>query len=303
MPKNRSRNISQEIKAFIARVRPAEWKTDFPTHVDLDELFQNPDVTANLRLWRTQNGNLKAYAFVHFPYNNLNFEIDPAYWTIALEEEILAWADGRMQEQYGEHAAQQVLDCTCRAEDTRKAAFLCRAGFEKQALESLSYLIDLSAPLPAPLLPPGFTLRPLDPETETGAAVDLFQAAYNTGNFTLEERQAIMNTESYLPDLDIVALSPKGRLVGNCICGIDQPLSGNAGLEGFTDPLVVHPEFQRMGLAAALLQHGLERLRLRGVERVHLGTSSANTGMRRAAEKAGFRCVARRAWYSKKQRK
>lgn len=300
MTESRSLEFVSEIKTFIARTRPAERKTDIPTNVDLDEIFQDPEMAANARLWHTPNGELKAYAFVHFPYNNLNFEIDPSHLNDALEDEILAWAEGRMRAQYGMHAPQQTLDCTCRADDTRKALFLSRYGFEKTGVETLSYLIDLSAALPEPLLPPGFTLRALDPETELLQAVDLFQAAYGTDNFTLEERLAMMNTDAYLPELDVVVLSPEGRLAGNCICGIEAPSPESTGLIGFTDPLVVHPDFQRKGLAAALLLYGLEKLSLRGVRQVRLGTSSTNAGMRRAAEAAGFRCAARHAWYSKK---
>ncbi len=300
MPENPSQKIVEEIKTFIARIRPMEWNLDFPTNVDLDEIFQKPEMTDNSRLWHASNGERIAYAFVHFPYNNLSFEINPLFWNQALEDEILVWAEGRMRAQYGGNTVQETLDSTCRVEDTRKSTFFTRCGFERQEVESLSFVTHLLDPLPEPLLPPDFTLRPLDPATELEQVVDLFQAAYGTDNFTLEDRMAIMNTEAYIPELDIVALSPDGRLTGNCICSIEKSSSETMEMEGFTDPVVVHPDFQRKGIATALLRYGLEKLRLRGVRKVHLGTSSTNTGMRRAAEAVGFLCTAQHAWYSKK---
>ncbi len=299
MSKYTSKNEKEEIKAFIAGNRPREWRMDFPTAVDLDELFQDAAIRSRTRLWRLPNGELAAYAFVHFPYNNLTFEVRLSEWSNALENEILAWAEELMRAHYAGRLTDETLDCTCRAEDQHKIAFFKRAGFERQEVETLSFSILLDSPLPVPVLPPGFTLHPLDPQRDLQQAVELFHLAHGTSNFTLQDRMAIINTESYLPDLDLVVQAPDGRLAGNCICGVEKDRA-NGMTVGFTDPLVVHPEFQHQGLAKALLLHGLEELRRRGTEFVHLGTSSTNIGMQRAAEAAGLRCTARHAWFSKR---
>ncbi len=289
-----------ELKAFIRSVRPGDRRSDYPTAVDLDELFQNSEMLQNSMVWRDMEGNLAAYAYVHFPYNNLTFEIADLYWIDNLEHEILCWAEERMRLHYPADLAEQTLDGSCRVEDDRMKRFFVSHGFMKQEVESITYRVDLMNPLPAPVLPPGYSLRPLNPLSEIEKVVALHQAAYGTGLFSIEERIAIMNTAAYLPEMDLVVQAPDGSLAGNCICGIEQVTSENEQARGYTDPVVVHPQYQRRGIARALLLEGLTRLRERGIRIAELGTTNLNTGMRRAAEAAGFQCVSQRVWYSKK---
>ncbi len=80
-----------------------------------------------------------------------------------------------------------------------------------------------------------------------------------------------------------------------CICGI---VPRNAAT-GFTDPIGVHPNYQKQGLGRALVTAGMQALQRRGVSRVQLGTSSKNVGMQRLAEVLGFKVVSEGLWYSK----
>lgn len=287
---------AEKICTLIHRVRPAAWRLDYPTDVDIEEIFHDPAMPERSLLWLGLDGDPCAYAFVHFPYNNLNLEAIEEYWTDAWEDEVAAWAVAQMRAQYGTDVVNQTLDGSCRSEDVRMTRFFRRHGFEKDGIESLTYELILSG-LPAlPVLPEGFSLRPLRPESELAEVVALHQAAHGTENFTLEERLAIMSTPEYLPGLDLVVVAPDGALAGNCICGV----SGADGSEGFTDPVVVHPGYQRRGLARALILAGLVDLYRRGVRLVQFGTSSENTAMQRVAEVLGFICVARKTWYSKR---
>jgi ribosomal protein S18 acetylase RimI-like enzyme len=289
-----------ELKAFIRSVRPVGRRSDYPTGVDLDELFQNSEMLQNSRVWRDVEGNLAAYAFVHFPYNNLTFEIADLYWSENLEHEILVWAEERMRQRYPTGLAAETLDGSCRAEDDRMKRFFVNHGFIKQQVESITYRVDLMNSLPMPVLPPGYSLRPLNPSSEIEKVVALHQAAYGTRLFSIEERIAIMNTDAYLPEADLVVQAPDGSLAGNCICGIEPRVSEIEEERGYTDPVIVHPQHQRRGIARALLLEGLARLRERGIRFAELGTTNLNMGMRKAAEAAGFQCVSQRVWYSKK---
>ncbi len=285
------------IKQLILTARPQEWALDFPTAIDIDELFQDPAMVQTSRLWRTATGEPAAYAFVHFPFNNLTFEALEPHWTDALEDEVIAWAWEVTRAHYGLNLSENTLDASCRAEDARAIRFLTRHGFERQEVESLSYVVEIPS-RPSPVqLPPGYFLRPLQPH-EVEQALALHQAAFGTDNFSLADRLAVMNTDAYIPDLDLVVVAPDGTLAGGCICSI-----GNASMRGgepvgFTDPVYVHPGHQGKGIARALLVAGLIGLYARGVRSAHLGTSSANLAMQRAAEAAGFICVARRLWFS-----
>ena len=58
---------------------------------------------------------------------------------------------------------------------------------------------------------------------------------------------------------------------------------------GSTDPVLVHPDFQGLGLSRALIWSGWEKLKSRGIEVAELGTSSQNARGIAAFTKAGYR--------------
>ena len=116
----------------------------------------------------------------------------------------------------------------------------------------------------------------------------------------MEERRAMMSGPDYLPELDLVAVAPDGRLAGFCICGIPAEENAVTGRsEGYTDPIGVHPDFQKQGLARALMLTGLHLLRERGLAYAMLGTSSENVAMQAAARSAGFQLQSSKVWFSK----
>ena len=286
------------IKHLILSARRSDWRHDFPTAVDIDELFQDPDFLHTSRLWRDEHGAPAAYAFVHFPYNNLTFEALDRYWSDALEDEVITWAEGLMRARYGSDLRENTLDSSCRAEDERMLRFFTRHGFERQQVESLGYLCLMDSPPRAYPLPPGYVIRPIRVD-EAEAALALHQQAFGSQDFTLPERLAMMNTQAYLPGLDLLAVAPDGALAGGCVCGIEESDEEGAPPQGYTDPVYVHPAHQGNGIARALLGAGLAGLYALGVRAVRLGTSSENMGMRRAAEAAGFTCVSRRVWFAR----
>jgi len=60
-----------------------------------------------------------------------------------------------------------------------------------------------------------------------------------------------------------------------------------------------HPDFQRRGLARALLLTGLEKLRKRGMNTAVLHTSSRNTAMLKTAQSVGYRVGWAKLWFAK----
>ncbi len=110
----------------------------------------------------------------------------------------------------------------------------------------------------------------------------------------------MMSGTDYDPHLDLVMVGPDGRLAAYCMCQIFQEENARTGRnEGYTDPVATHPEYQRRGLARALLLTGLRLLQERGVETALMGTSSENVKMQRAAEAVGFRVKSSTVWFVK----
>lgn len=117
----------------------------------------------------------------------------------------------------------------------------------------------------------------------------------DTDNMTVAQRLAMMHTPHYLPAMDLVVVAPNGKLAAFCVCGFDDPDKK----VGYTDPIGVHPRYQGLGLAKAVISAGLLILQNAGAIRVELGTSSDNVAMQKLAEKSGFVCTSEKLWFSK----
>ena len=278
---------------FVRAIRPPERISDYPGLTDLQENLSLPEIQQNTRLWLAEGGSLLAYAFVD-GYDNLICEFAPASGP-TLGGEIVAWAEGVIRARGGDG-----LDSPCIEDNAARQAFLLAHGFTRQPDESWHYARPLDAPIPAPHLPPGFSIRPLDGEGEAPAVASVHRAAFGTDYMTTDMRLAMMRTDSYDPAMDIVVVAPDGRLAGYTMAFInaaENALSGRR--DGYTDPVAVHPDFQRMGLARALLLAGMSLLKARGMDTARLGTSADNLSMQKAAESAGFRLASKTLWYHK----
>src|SRR6266498_3329670 len=107
----------------------------------------------------------------------------------------------------------------------------------------------LDQPIPAPVLPDGFSIRPLAGEQEVAAYVTLHTAAFGRAMVTEEElaaRHVFMRDSSYVADLNLVVVAPTGAFAAFCVGQIDQ--AGNvhrSWQEGWADPIGTHPAFRR----------------------------------------------------------
>lgn len=284
----------------LVEQRPPDRVTEFPSIVDLREIFGaagGGDTEIPACLWTDSGGQIVAFAFMDGP--NLTFEIAPEIGADP-GAAIIAWAVDQAGKRYPAPDQPPVVEASCPDGDGWRLALLEQHGFVRQPECSLHYARSLAEPVPPPVLPDGFTIRPLAGEHEAAAWVALHRAAWDTENMTLDYRLSMMRVPGYDPALDLVAVAPDGRLAAYCVCYIsaeENALSGRQ--DGYADPIATHPAFQRQGLARALVLHGLRLLAARGMTTARTGTSSQNLAMQRTAEAAGFRVVSRALWFSK----
>jgi len=287
------RRIARD-EADLRAVRELARALPGPTTIpDLEERLLMPSIRENLSLWE-QGGRLAAFAFVD-SYNNLNFEILPETRSPELEDDLVAWASALMRERNLRAGAEDTLDACFSPLDTWQIAMLLRGGFAQQSIRSLHYSRELSAPPVVGAFPAGFSWRLALGEGEIPALVELHRAAFGTQNMDEEQRLAIMRSPEYCAELDLVALSPEGRLAAFCIGGISVEEPGL----GYTDPIGTRPEYQGLGLARALAERCLAGLFAAGVRRVETGTSSENLPMQKLAQNLGFKLVSEQIWFSK----
>jgi mycothiol synthase len=278
----------QSILDLTTRVRPPQHRNDYPGRLDIEEAIASAIVRKNTRLW-FDDGCPIAWACVD-KFNNLLWELDRRY-AGQLGSEIVGWGQlcirrHRSPERTG------ALDTNCRDDYTERITFLKHHGFRQLEITTVTLIRPLSDIIPEPELPSGFVIRPIAGKQEAVAA--MHRAAFGTEYMTTENRHIIMSTSGYDPSLDLVIIAPEGSVAANCICSeIPQEKIG------YTDPVSTHPQFQRMGLARAILLRGLQLLKERGMDQVRLGTSGDNTGMQKAAESAGFKVEYKTIWFTK----
>jgi ribosomal protein S18 acetylase RimI-like enzyme len=276
---------------FLRAVRPPERSNDFPGLVDLEELLADPEHQRLTRLWHDPQGSLSAYAMLS-NYDNLLFDTIPAQLA-GLGAEIIEWALENARGETGEG-----LYASCLDDNSVRIDFLQAHGFELQPDTTLHYARPLDQPIPEPSLPSGFSIRPLEGEAEADAAADLHRAAFGTGYMTTATRLAMMRTSEYDPTLDLVVIAPNGRLAAYTMGSTSAAQNARTGHKiGYTDPVAAHPDFQRLGLARALLLTALYMLKQRGMETAKLGTASDNLAMQKTAESAGFRLESKTLWF------
>jgi ribosomal protein S18 acetylase RimI-like enzyme len=228
--------------------------------------------------------------------SNLYYEADPGMG-IVLEERLLDWAIAEARQTAQERQQSDPPGISCRSDDARRQLQLEQRGF-RCLPGALHMARPLGDPIPAPVLPPGFTIRPGRSAEEAEAWVALHRAAHGTDYMTVERRLSIIQVDEFDPALDLVAVAPDGHLAAYCIGAIsvsENALTGRK--DGYTDPVATHPDFQRRGLCRALLCAVMRLLRERGMETARLSTSQDNQAMRLAAESVGYRVEAETYWY------
>lgn len=158
-----------------------------------------------------------------------------------------------------------------------------------------SYRWDLTGDIPTPEVPPGWSLRPVAGEDEANPRRAASHAAFEStmpSAMHLERYLRLMRSPVYVPDRDLVAVSPEGRVASFMIWWGDD--SGLAQIE----PFGTHPDFQRQGIGRALIYHGLARMRAAGMHTARVVTDQSRQGPA-FYEGVGFGDAATLRWWGK----
>jgi mycothiol synthase len=283
----------------LVRARPAKNALDYPSLADLHELLAVAHTQESTRVWTNPTGHLAGFAILHRgeTYASLSFNFAAGEDDETLAAQMIAWAEDFFRTSY--YGKAEAININVDEKDLTRIALLERIGFTRQGETVLRLERDLTQPIPPVQLPTGFAIRSLLPDEEA-AWVSLHRAAFGTQNMTLASRQAMTQAPGYDPQLDLVVTAADGRLAAYVYGSISAEENERSGLKiGYTDPVGTHPDYQRRGLAHALLLECLIRLRERGMQTARLGTGSWNNSMQRAALSAGFQVIQRNILFEK----
>ena len=278
----------QIIIDLLIKHRHPNHRNDYPLKVDIEENMASETVRANTRIW-FDDGQPIGWAYVD-DFNNLRWEFD-SHYEVLVGDEIVKWGESCIRKLKEESIT---LDTSCREDYADRISFLKRHGFHQTEVTSIAMVRDLSQLIPEPNPPLGFKIRPIAGTQEADKVAATHRAAFGTDYMTTEKRLAIMNSSEYDPSLDLVVVTADRTIAAYCSCAVNETEK-----TGEPDPVAVHPRFQRMGLARALLLTGMQLLKKRGMMSAHLGTSGDNIAMQKTAESVGFTIEYIKLWFSK----
>ncbi|HEV7708012.1 MAG TPA: GNAT family N-acetyltransferase [Asanoa sp.] len=109
-----------------------------------------------------------------------------------------------------------------------------------------------------PALPTGFRFRTAD-EAGPEAAVKAHVDVWTPSPYTVQSYEAVRQTAAYRGDLHILVEAPDGTMAASAIMWLDE---ANKTVE--FEPVGTHPSYGRLGLARAMMLHGMQLARAAG---------------------------------------
>ncbi len=237
------------------------------------------DPSQNVRLWHDENGALVGFGWFYPPNGADLHPREPA-----LLPEMIDWAQAVAGD--GE-----LYLATLDVSHTENA-ILEAHGFQRAEPYGYHSRRSLAGAVSAPTLPHGFTLRPLAGDHEVAERALLHQQAFGTEYVTVPGYRNVTLAPLYLRDLDLVAVAPDGRLTAFALCWLDE-----ANRVGLVEPVGTHPDFQRKGLARALLLAGLRQMQARGMQSVVIASAADHVASNTLYRSLGFEPISRELVY------
>ncbi|GAA4573265.1 hypothetical protein GCM10023193_66610 [Planotetraspora kaengkrachanensis] len=170
-----------------------------------------------------------------------------------------------------------LFDC-----DTTRIGLLVRLGFERFRTWDDVNERGLDDPVAVPAVPDGFVLRTARPGDADGLATarnHSFQEDW-TGHLY---RTAVMEKPGYDPEREIVAEAPDGTIAAFAVYWTD-----DQNRFGHFEPVGTHRDFQRRGLARAVMSYAMARMRDRGMTTVTVNHDAGNLAARALYGSLGF---------------
>ncbi|MFC9153889.1 GNAT family N-acetyltransferase [Streptomyces bauhiniae] len=109
-----------------------------------------------------------------------------------------------------------------------------------------------------PVLPPGFRFRTAE-EAGPQAAVQAHLDAWSPSPYTARSYEGVRRTAAYRADLHVLVEAPDGTMASSAIMWLDHM---NKTVE--FEPVGTHPAYRRLGLAHAMMLHGMHLARAAG---------------------------------------
>lgn len=244
----------------------------------------DPAVLSKVQLWFDEIGTL--IAFVWPGANQIDVMIRPNHRR--LEEQILTQAEADYsQDLAGADQARKFQYWSDEVDQVRNL-MLQEHGYSRTEGYLAFHTLPLTQRPAARQLPAGYTLRHVQGEADLEQRVAAHRSAFHPSRMTVEKHRAVMASPTYRPELDLMAVAPDGTVAACTIVWFDE-----TNRMGIFEPVACHQDYQRRGLASAVMVEGLRRLFDLGAQVAHVNAwreDSAGAGLYRAL---GFAVIGR----------
>ena len=213
-------------------------------------------------------------------------------------EAMYIWAEEKLAETIRKKGDDRMETIWVSEHDTVLIAHLETRGFNCDEPYLIYNLRALDEDLPAPALPPGYTVRGMGGDHEASSRARASYGAFQSMKEWEPYLQNYLNfshSPVYDPELDVVAVALDGEIAAFAICWLDP-----VNQIGLFEPVGTHPDYQRQGLGRAVLYEGMKRMHTRGMRMASVcveGDNPAGIGVYAAA---GFQVVHKLLTYKKK---
>lgn len=250
----------------------------------LEELAGTRSWEADVHVWEEVGQGAPKLVGVVNPEDGGDFflQVHPHYRRI--EDEMLAWVDQHHRAKRPQDAERWVLNTFAYEYDVQRAALLRRWGYEDRGPCEYARTRSLDAPIPELRLPNGYSVRSMQNATDEDWArrAAVANASFNSSRHTAETVQVLQRAPSYHLDLDLATVAPDGTFASFCIVWF-----GAENRRGWYEPVGTHPEHRRLGLASAVINEGLRRIKALGAMTAGVG-SGYGSPANRLYEATGF---------------
>jgi len=216
------------------------------------------DPSANIRLWEVA-GALVGFAWF-LPNGDLDLLVHPREHSAVVVPEMVAWGEARLRTVDDSEQTGRQLHAWALTSNEPLSRALRAAGLEPTSACYLHLFLELEAPLDAPSLPSGFQVRTIIGLSEAAARAAVHRAAFGSNRVSSEVYAHLMRgAHHYRPELDVVAVTPEGEFAAMALGWLDPD-----NRVGVLEPVGTAPAYRGLGLARAVSQEALRRLRAAG---------------------------------------
>jgi len=267
------------IESYALTRSPNNWLfdrlEDWKYGANAQRAEQNPHFFAeHAHLWRDAASRLVGFCIAEYADNSVYLQVHPQYRCI--EDAQLAWAEatwGRGKESIATYAY---------THDTLRRQLLTRRGYADAGESGRMYTFDLTRRYPAAALPQGFRIASLAEDHNIESHIAAVASAFGRATLNRAWFETKITAPTYAPAWDLAVISPAGEHVAFCLARLDEQ---NRVAE--IDPIGTRPEYQRRGLAKALVAECFCRLRACGMRYAYIGAGPKSAVGNRLYESLG----------------